>query len=622
MQGPRLPSHSLRGIDGFNLPQADIDAVETKPKRTASSIEAQDVERVQVAREEETEVKGWKRKKQKAWNVLKRHGKFVGPGIMASVAYFDPGNYATDLQAGSQYGYALLFVVLFSGICAILLQILATRLGCVTGRDLAMHCRRRLWNRDKYKWFFNSALILLYVVCEGAIILTDLAELLGSAIAINLLIPRIPLWGGILLTSTDVLLILLLFNSYPSRVMTRSMRIFEAVIAVLVFTVLISFVILLIKMSPDAGEVLKGYLPSDKIVNGGALYVAVGIVGATVMPHALFLGSRLATMERIPREEYLLDTNKISPPTLPQSAQSDIPPPSPALSHSSRPNANISLHMPQPVHLHSLTLSPKVSHSDSPKDGKNDGKDDPLSNNFVPPSLETIRAHLTHATIDVGLSLFGFAILINSSILIIGGAAFYYGDEETRGEVDGDLFGAYELIKQHVGQFAAYLFAIALLASGQSASITATLAGQVVSEGFINWRTSPWVRRLVTRGIGIVPSLAVAIAVGKNGVNTLLVGSQVGLSVALPFVIAPLVLFTSEHSIMSTLDPTAVPSPAPENQPSPWRYLNPFRRRTEQSKKGMHSFANPFIVVWVGTALLILVSIADVYALYQVGVGE
>ncbi|GAA5828942.1 hypothetical protein JCM11251_004073, partial [Rhodosporidiobolus azoricus] len=259
------------------------------------------------------------------------------------------------------------------------------------------------------------------------------------------------------------------------------------------------------------------------------------------------------------------------------------------------------------------------------------------------PSLACIRAHLSHASWDIAGSLLGFAVVVNSCILIMGASVFYYGPGRT-GNPDGvsDLFDAYELVKEYLGQAFAYLFAVALLAAGQSASLTVTLSGQIVSEGFLNWRTRPWVRRLVTRLINIVPSLAVAAAVGRDGIDTLLIASQVALSIVLTFVLLPLIVFTSQHSIMavplkppsstttSTPRPSATPSPAPGSAPSPsapkslpsrlsslLRLINPLRRRTVP--EGMHSYANAMPVVWLCGMLWLLIGIANVYALYDVG---
>ncbi|GJN88014.1 hypothetical protein Rhopal_000970-T1 [Rhodotorula paludigena] len=638
---------------------------------------------------------------QRCLKAVKRHAAFVGPGVIASVAYLDPGNWATDLQAGSQFGYGHLFIILFAGLIALLFQILSTRLGCVSDYDLATHCRFALYDRDSpYKLVYRYALLYpLYVIAEIGIIMTDLAELLGSAIAINLLIPAIPLWAAVLLTSLDVLLILIIFN-YPQRTVSTSMRLFELLIGLLVLCVLASFVALLVKVGPVWKDVFYGYVPGPRLVNGGGIYIAVGIVGATVMPHAFYIGSKMATMRRLKPEDY----GEVSDPSASsrdsddgdsEAGSEDRKPPRTAAERARRffrrastvgergrgatsTSYLPSLHLPQPVSLGNLGLDlPALTRKrgESPvrerrdeiveedvgcveEEGEEDAKVDeretgaPVSSAQSPPrktlasaspqssssrprrkpTLACVRAHLTHASLDVAGSLLGFAVVVNSCILILGAAVFYYGDGRSSnqdGEGVSDLFDAYELVKQYLGQAFAYLFAVALLAAGQSASLTVTLSGQIVSEGFINWRTKPWKRRLITRCIGIIPSFSVAIAVGREGIDTLLVASQVALSIVLTFVLLPLIIFCAQHSIMSVpLDPTApVPSPVPstDRTASPStrqrlaalvRTLNPFRHRS--TPPGTVSFASPVWLVWLCGALWLLIGIANVYALYDV----
>ncbi len=239
--------------------------------------------------------------------VVRRHAYFVGPGIVASVAYADPGNWATDLQAGSEFGYSLLFIVLLTGMFAVFIQILSCRVGVVTNADLARQCRMLILKEDRHgnptqrtvshpKWRRWGLLYPLYVICEGAIVATELAELTGSAIALNLLFPGLPLWAGILITSVDVILILFIYKPPPNG----SFRLLEGLIAVLVFVVLACFVVLLVRIKPVWPDVFHGYLPSNNVVSSGALYVSVGILGATVMPHAIILGSHFASIDRLP----------------------------------------------------------------------------------------------------------------------------------------------------------------------------------------------------------------------------------------------------------------------------------------------------------------------------------
>lgn len=283
------------------------------------------------------------------------------------------------------------------------------------------------------------------------------------------LIPKLPLWAGVLLTSLDVLIVLVAFNSYPSEKRNKSITAFEILISTLVLTVLASFVALIVKLSPNWGDVFYGYIPSHAIISNGALYISVGIIGATVMPHALFLGSKLATIERtdVDQDEKVRDA---------ESAGMELKPPSPRRQRTATHGP--SLHMPQPTPLPTF---PMVARS-----------------GFR--SMQSIKVHLHHAQVDIAISLLSFALVVNSAILIVAGAAFYYGsgDEDETQVQEGNLFSAHALISSRIGEAFGYLFALALMMSGQAASITATLAGQVVSEGFIEWRTKPWKRRLST----------------------------------------------------------------------------------------------------------------------------
>ncbi|KAI0343977.1 natural resistance-associated macrophage protein [Trametopsis cervina] len=449
----------------------------------------------------------------------------VGVGIVCSVAYFDPGNWSVDLQAGSEFGYRpLLFIVLLAGLGAIVLQSLATKLGCVTGLDLATHCRILLHDRPKHRRLIRYGVLYpLYILCEIGIICTDLAELLGSAIGLCLLFPSMPLWAAVLVTAADVLVFLVIGG--PSRD-GKPVKVFEAVIIALVMAVFACFVVLLVKVKPVWSDAFLGYVPSAKLfdTHTNILYIAVGILGATVMPHALFLGSFLATQDRVGSS----DTN------LPYPIQTSEKP-----TYSS-PKARLR------VWLKSLFEVSRAERIAASREYRNKYGHD---NN----SLSFIRNHLTHGIVDIVTSLLGVAVPINSAILILAAAVFFKSGGGH--PMPASLFDAHDLIVERVGSAAGVVFALALLSAGQSSSITATLAGQVVSEGFIEWRISPFLRRLVTRLIGLVPSMIVAIAVGKSGINSLLVASQVALSVVLPFVAFPLIWLTSSKSIMSVKRP-------------------------------------------------------------------
>ncbi|GAA5984145.1 hypothetical protein JCM11641_000328 [Rhodosporidiobolus odoratus] len=762
MQGPRLPSHSLANLPTLVPPCSptvdhplhpssrpsspstprSIPAPQPRPVKQPPDTEHSDgvtdspaAESVsggnngqsrrdlEAARQGDDKPEG---RRVRALKALKRHAAFVGPGVIASVAYLDPGNWSTDLAAGSAYGYSHLFIILFAGLMALLFQILSTRLGCVSDYDLATHCRFALYDRPgKWKlWCRYGLLWPLYLLAEGGIIFTDLAELLGSAIAINLIFPVIPLWAAVLLTSLDVFLILLLFNQYPARTVSTSMRCFELLIGLLVLTVLGSFVALLVEISPTWRDVFRGYVPSSGIVRGGGIYIAVGIVGATVMPHAFFIGSKMATMRRLKPSDYgesddtlgSRDVEDFAASTGDKDGEGKKPSSGPAHPDQASPQARgrsrqqaayrpyfPALHFPQPFRLDGVgydlsTLSRARSASppghagpssrggrrdtgeeieaeelgqaggDEEEDGGKAMMDDVaettpsksrprlrsatstasasptkptsrLSARAHPsrpkPTLACIRAHLTHACWDIAGSLLGFAVVVNSCILILGAAVFYYGPYRA-GNPDGvsDLFDAYDIVKDYLGQAFAYLFAVALLAAGQSASLTVTLSGQIVSEGFLNWRTKPWKRRLITRCLNIVPSVAVAAAVGREGIDTLLIASQVALSIVLTFVLVPLILFTSQHSVMAVpISASSIPPPSPAPGASPslsassttkpsaralLSTLNPLRRR--HSPEGQVTYANPVWLVWLCAGLWLLVGIANVYALYDVAV--
>jgi manganese transport protein len=370
---------------------------------------------------------------------------FAGPGYLVAVGYMDPGNWATDLAGGARFGYALLSVILISNLMAILLQALALRLGIVTGRDLAQACR------DHYSRPVSFA---LWVLCEIAIAACDLAEVIGSAIALNLLF-GIPLIWGVCLTVMDVLLILALQN--------RGFRYLEAFIIALVLTIGGCFALELVLARPDMGAVARGLVPTTQIVtNPHMLYIAIGILGATVMPHNLYLHSSIVQTRRIG------------------------------------------------------------------------------------PSPEAKREAIRFATFDSTVALL-FAFCINAAILILSAATFHWSGHQAVADI-GDAHG---LLSPLLGTtLASGLFAVALLASGQNSTITGTLAGQIVMEGFLNIRLPAWLRRLITRLIAIIPAVIVTALYGEKGTGALLILSQVILSLQLSFAVVPLVLFTGDRSKM------------------------------------------------------------------------
>jgi manganese transport protein len=370
---------------------------------------------------------------------------FAGPGFMVAVGYMDPGNWATDIAGGSAFGYKLLSVILLSNLMAMVLQALAAKLGIVTGLDLAQACRAR---------YGRVTRTFLWLTCEVAIVACDLAEVIGTAIALQLLF-GLPLVAGVCITALDVLLILALER--------RGIRKLEAFIVALIAVVALCFLVELALARPDIHAVAKGLLPSPDIVTHPAmLFVAIGIVGATVMPHNLYLHSSIVQTRRFDR--------------------------TPA--------------------------------------GKRDA--------------------IKFSTLDSHLAL-GLALFINAAILILAAAVFHRSGHNDI----ADIAQAYRFLTPLMGAGAAsLLFAVALLASGQNSTLTATLAGQIVMEGFVDLRVPAWLRRLVTRLLAIVPAVIVAALYGASGTTKLLMISQVVLSLQLPFAVIPLVRMTSDRRKM------------------------------------------------------------------------
>ena len=370
---------------------------------------------------------------------------FSGPGYLVAVGYMDPGNWATDLAGGSAYGYTLLSVVLGASMMAMLLQALSARLGIVTGLDLAQACRANYGRRTR---------IGLWLMCEIAIIACDLAEVIGTALALQLLFD-IPLAVGVCLTTADVLLILALQR--------RGFRRLEAFIIALLMVIAACFVVELVLAQPALGAIAYGFVPkADVLTDPAKLYLAIGILGATVMPHNLYLHSSI------------------------------------------------------------------------------------VQTRAIGDTLEAKREAVRMATIDSNIAL-TLAFFINAAILILAASTFH-----AAGQTDvTDISQAYHLLTPMLGAGAAsILFGVALLASGQNSTLTGTLAGQIVMEGFVDLRMPDWARRLVTRSIAVVPAAIITVIYGNTGVTRLLILSQVILSLQLPFAVIPLVRFTSDARMM------------------------------------------------------------------------
>lgn len=370
---------------------------------------------------------------------------FAGPGYLVAVGYMDPGNWATSLAGGSAFNYTLLSVILISNIMAIILQALAAKLGIVTGRDLAQACRDH---------FSKPVSFVLWVLCEAAIAACDLAELIGSAIALNLLF-GIPLFYGICLTAFDVILVLLLQN--------KGFRYIEALVISLIVLITGSFIFELVMSQPNIKSIADGFIPSTQIItNPSMLYISLGILGATVMPHNLYLHS-------------------------------------------------------------SIVQTRKFEVSDEGK-----------------------KEAIKFATIDSTVALM-IALFVNAAILILAASTFYKTGHTNVASIED----AFQLLTPILGTtLASTFFGLALLASGQNSTLTGTLAGQIVMEGFLNIKLKPWIRRLITRLIAVTPALIVTYIYGSKGTTDLLILSQVILSLQLSFAVIPLVMFTSDAKKM------------------------------------------------------------------------
>lgn len=398
---------------------------------------------------------------------------FSGPGFLVAVGYMDPGNWATDIGAGSEFAYRLLFIILLSNLIAVLLQTLAARLGIVAQQDLAQACRDRYSHRTG---------VILWIGAEVAIAACDLAEVIGSAIALNLLF-HIPLLIGVCLTATDVLAILYLQH--------RGFRYLEAIVLLLIGTIGLCYLVEILIVKPDLLGIARGFLPdSAMFTNRDMLYLSIGILGATVMPHNLYLHSSLVQTRAIER---------------------------------------------------------------TPKG---------------------MRTAIRYNFLDYFCAL-NFAFLINAAILIMAAAAFYRHGLVHLAEIQD----AYHTLSPLLGAPAAsLLFALALLCSGQNSTLTGTLAGQVVMEGFLNIRLAPWLRRLLTRMLAIIPAILVVALYGEHGTTQLLILSQVVLSLQLPFAVFPLLFITNDRKVMG-------------------------------------KFANGGTLKWLGWVVAIMITLADLYYL-------
>ncbi|KXS18203.1 Nramp-domain-containing protein [Gonapodya prolifera JEL478] len=600
--------------------------------------------------------------------------RYVGPGFMIAVGYMDPGNWATDLAAGSAFNYSLLHIVLLSNLMAVLLQSLAVKLGVATDRDLAANCRANF-----PKWIN----IPLWLLAEGAIVATDLAEVIGTAIALNLLF-QVPLLWGVLVTGLDVLIILLGWQE-------GTLRFFEAGVGFLVLGVGVCFSVLLANSRPNFGDLMRGFIPTPGLfTEPGMLYLAMGIIGATVMPHNLYLHSNIVlhrrreaeTLAKVEEEKEREDKQKpsqldgasitqrigaftashrseghtggehdgfVSVAMTPTSNKkprltSDAELRKDEKGETERVVKGAAMHDTRRIfHRHGTTAEASSgdvtvevvptgdaqirSESESAPGSSAHGDldlrrttvslDSAGGSGFEPDPMSHLPTTLHFTILDAVLAL-TFALFVNAAILSVSAATFF-----SHGTQVGELADAYRLMVNSLGATAGTLFALALLFAGQSSTITGTLAGQVVMEGFLGpaavGKVAPWVRRLITRGCAIIPAAIVCVVRGESGVNDLLVGSQVALSVQLPFAVWPLVWFTAKGSVMGVR----------RRRKEGYKELADGDPEAEDGAGGVeheHEVDLRFVNSWWVTALAVLVAALltglNVWLLAQVALGR
>ncbi|MCJ1286778.1 hypothetical protein MMC26_006124 [Xylographa opegraphella] len=475
--------------------------------------------------------------------VVWKFGKFIGPGALISVAYIDPDNYQTAISAGAIFGYKLLFIVLVSNLIAIYLQALSVKLGSVTGMDLAQ------MNRAHLPRWMNLA---LYILAEASIICTDIGQVIGTAIAINILIPQVPLVAGCALSIADTLFILLFYRPDGSM---KALRAFELFVAAFVLGVFICFCIELSLISKNyVGPIFDGFLPSATIVQSQGLYQSCAILGGTLMPHTIYLGSGLVQARM---RDFDVKSNRYRE--------------SPASSASSA----ISMYRP---------------------------------------SMSAIKFCMSYSIAELVITLAVIAIFVNSAILIVAAGSL------SPDAGDADLPGMYALFVSSISQAAGTIFALALLFSGISAGIIATMAGQLVCEGAFNWRMSPFLRRLVTRSIAILPGIVIAGSTGQAGLAAALNGCNVVLSIVLIFITAPLVWYTSRHKYMTVaidadhrVEPLEAAEIPDENGDA--------ERQNPAIELGTKSFANNWATTIAALLIWFLVTFMNIATIVFLGMG-
>lgn len=515
--------HSTTRLEGKDVPLVDAQEVHAAVKEKSTII-------------------------QRVKKILTNYIRFIGPGLMVSVAYIDPGNYSTSVSAGASNQFSLLCIILISNFIAIFLQCLCIKLGSVTGLDLSRACRIYL-----PRWMN----LTLYFFAECAIIATDVAEVIGTAIALNILI-KVPLPAGVAITVVDVFAIM--FTYRPGSSSIRFIKMFEYGVAILVFGVCICFAVELAYIPKDTSvrKVFRGFVPSHQMLEHNGLYTAISILGATVMPHSLFLGSGLVQPRLL---EYDID------------------------------NGNYSI-------------------TDSSLEGKKT-KEEIMEQKYFDykPSLAAIKYCTKYSIAELTLTLFTLALFVNCSILVVSGATLY-GSEEA---ADADLYSIHDLLSRTLAPAAGTIFMVALLLSGQSAGVVCTIAGQIVCEGHINWTLVPWKRRLVTRSISMIPCLVISICIGREALSEALNASQVVLSILLPFLTAPLIYFTCKKSIMKT--------EVEIEDGNGGNAVNELHAENPKTTETIY-MANNWATTVVATIVWIFLSFLNIYAIVQLGISH
>lgn len=514
--------------------------------------------------------------KQSTKNILSKYIKFIGPGIMVAVAYIDPGNYSTAVSAGASNEFSLLCIILLSNFIAIFLQCLCIKLGSVTGKDLSRNCKDHLPRWLNY---------VIYFFAECAIIATDVAEVIGTAIALNILI-KVPLPAGVVITIVDVLTVMVAYKPGASSI--RFVRYFEMGVALLVIGVCICFAVELAYIPKDTSvrHVFRGFVPSSQMFQHNGMYTAISILGATVMPHSLFLGSGLVQPRLL---DYDIAHNNLG--VLTDNIDEEV----------------------------EVGNSNAVNRDEENK--KKASREEAMEERYFNyrPTLNAIRYCMKYSMVELTLTLFTLALFVNCAILIVSGSTLY----NTPNASDADLYSVHDLLSKNLAPAAGTIFMLALLLSGQSAGIVCTMAGQIVCEGHINWKLAPWQRRLVTRCISIIPCLVISICIGKDALNKALNASQVVLSIVLPFLVAPLVYFTCSKKIMRTeVTVKDIDLDVDEQhlkQEDKHYDTTEITEETDGTTIKVVNMANNWITTTIAGIVWIFLSLLNVYAIVQLG---